>query len=96
MSITYHELTRRLHAWAGKGPKASRRRYLTLALSFVSYCRARGAMDPSQIGRKLAYEWIGEANQRMRHYAARQVWLALDRPPLPPPSAGPQREQAPG
>lgn len=86
MGITYHELRRRLHSWATKGSKDARRRYLTLALSFVSYCRSRGAADPSQIGRRLAYEWISEANHRMRYYAVRQVWLALERPPLPRPS----------
>lgn len=83
--MTYSELIRRLHAWAAKGPKASRRRYLSLALAYLAWARSRGAHDPSQLSRRLAYEWISEANSRMRYYAARRVWLELDRPPLPPP-----------
>ena len=84
--MDYAELTRRLRAWAAKGPKASRRRYVRLAEAFLSYARARGARDPSQIGRRLAYEWIGEANHRMRYYSVRLVWVTLQRPPLPRPS----------
>ncbi len=85
MAISYPELIRRLRAYAAKGPKAARKRYTSLAEAFVAYARARGAHDPSQIGRRLAYEWIDEANHRMRYYAVRLVWVMLDRPPLPKP-----------
>lgn len=84
---SYAELIRRLHAYAGRGPKASRRRYTRLAEALLAYARARGAHDPSQLSRRLAYGWIAQANQRMRYYAARLVWVLLDRPPLPPPRA---------
>lgn len=83
--MIWRDLEHSMNTYASKGSKGSRRRLVRRVWVFIDYCRMHRVKDPSQISRKLAFDWIDQTNHMQRYYAVNWLWLALGRPALPRP-----------
>lgn len=83
--MDWRELQYALNRYKAHGSKLSRRRTIARSEDLLEHARARGITHPDGLSRRVVYDWIDETNSEQRYYAARRVWIALGRAPLPKP-----------